>query len=326
MLGPAVEGVDHRVRLKGPRRLADADDDRPVVVHLDLGGGLDELAEPLDVGLVGFLGLLERLIEVAAWKELAQANPVDDDRVGPAEVFGSANEHPPVGGRSDHRAAGRRPHHGGVVDAEQDHLLDHVDDLVVVPPSRRSGSIDGPRGDQIEHLGERVRWGLGTSLTIKLELLGRIGALLHHGRCENELGPAIALVERHGPLHPVNTPDPLEVALEHRLDVVHEPDAGIHDPQIRPRDVGDLAQVRSMRPQKIDPCWVISAAAKVNPMTMPRNLALSPTSIFKAIQYMDTPHDRESELCPSGVGSPASLSVGPRPSAARQNPVIWSVR
>ena len=47
--------------------------------------------------------------------------------------------------------------------------------------------------------------------------------------------------------------------------------------------------VRSIRPQKIDPCWVISSAAKVRPMTIPKNFARSPVSIFNAIQVIVAP-------------------------------------
>src|SRR5580692_6925859 len=33
-------------------------------------------------------------------------------------------------------------------------------------------------------------------------------------------------------------------------------------------------------------CWVISSEAKVSPMMMPRYLARSPTSIFRAMRFM----------------------------------------
>ena len=85
-------------------------------------------------------------------------------------------------------------------------------------------------------------------------------------------------------------------------------------------------QVRSIKPQKIEPCWVISKAAKVSPRTMPRNFALSPTSILIAIQHNAPPPLQSAASAPSGTVSPASSSGGTQPRAARQNDVIWSVR
>ena len=69
---------------------------------------------------------------------------------------------------------------------------------------------------------------------------GRERFLLQVGGAKVELGPAVPLVERDGPLHALDPPDPVEVALEHRLDVVDEPDAGVHHPEVGAGDVGDL--------------------------------------------------------------------------------------
>src|SRR5262245_32777152 len=44
------------------------------------------------------------------------------------------------------------------------------------------------------------------------------------------------------------------------------------------------------------------AAAKVNPRTMPRNLARSPTSIFKAIQYMSGSSGPRERVVSAGRG------------------------
>ena len=276
------------------RSLADSHDDRPVIVHLDLGSGADKLAQSLDVVLVRLLGLCERLIQVAVGKQLGQSHAIDDDRVGPAQVFGDADQHPPMGRRSHQGSTRRCPDHRGIVNADQDHLFDHIEDPRIIPACRRGNRVINARLQQVHHFRERVGDRPCLGLPVALELLGEIGLLLQIGRRECELGPRIALVERNGPLHSRHTPHTLEVALEHRLDVIHEPDAGFHYPQIGPRDVRDLCgRCASIRPQKIDPCCMISAAAKVKPRTMPRNLALSPTSIFKAIQYMAIPHDRE---------------------------------
>src|SRR5258708_23769228 len=44
--------------------------------------------------------------------------------------------------------------------------------------------------------------------------------------------------------------------------------------------------VRSISPQKIDPCCMMRSAENVRPITIPRNLALSPTSILIAIHVI----------------------------------------
>ena len=56
-----------------------------------------------------------------------------------------------------------------------------------------------------------------------------------------DLGPGRPLVERHGPEDPVDPPDPVEVVLDHRLDVVDVQDVGVHHPEVGPGRVRHLA-------------------------------------------------------------------------------------
>src|SRR4051812_37000493 len=58
--------------------------------------------------------------------------------------------------------------------------------------------------------------------------------------------------------------------------------------------------VRDIRPQKIDPCWVIRSEAKVRPRTIPKNFARSPISIFIAIQ----------DIAPPDASGPPSDDLG----------------
>ena len=46
--------------------------------------------------------------------------------------------------------------------------------------------------------------------------------------------------------------------------------------------------VRVISPRNIADCWVMSSDANVNPMTMPRYLARSPISIFKAMKFISS--------------------------------------
>ena len=71
-LGPRVGRVDDRIRLERPGRLADPDDDRPVVVHLEL------LADKPLVVPVAF----GRLVG----EELGESILVDHDGIGPPEA------------------------------------------------------------------------------------------------------------------------------------------------------------------------------------------------------------------------------------------------
>ena len=84
-----------------------------------------------------------------------------------------------------------------------------------------------------------------------------------------DLRPGVALVERNRPLDPLDAPDPVEVVLEHRLDVVDVPDRGSMTQRSAPVMSVIWPQVRSIRPQKIDPCCVIRSAANVSPRTIP---------------------------------------------------------
>src|SRR5262249_38271344 len=47
-------------------------------------------------------------------------------------------------------------------------------------------------------------------------------------------------IEWYRPVHALHAPDPLQIVLQHRLDIVAKPNRRIHDPEIRPGDVGDL--------------------------------------------------------------------------------------
>ncbi len=115
LLGAGIGGLDHGIGLESPGRLADPDDDGVTVVHLQLAA-----EEPLEffVGPGKFSSL--------AREELAQADLVDDDRIGLPQVGVAANVEMP--GDANQR---------DVIPAEQDHLLDHGPLLACHPIGER---------------------------------------------------------------------------------------------------------------------------------------------------------------------------------------------
>ena len=153
--------------------------------------------------------------------------------------------------------------------------------------------------------------------------------LLQLGGDERELGPGVPLVERDGPLHPLDAADAVEVVLEHRLDVVDEPDAGVHDPEVGPGDVGDLGagpehQAAEDRPLLRDQARRRTSGPGRSRGTWP---CRRPASSRRSRTWT-SPHDSRKRRCfRSHDGFPGLDSAqAPGPGPPGRTSVMWSVR
>ena len=137
-----------------------------------------------------------------------------------------------------------------------------------------------------------------------------------------DLGSRCAFIERDRPEHPFDALDPVEVVLDHRLDIIDLENVGVHHPKVGAGRVGDLAGGPEHQAAKDRALLGDKQGGERQAHDDPEKLG----AVARQHLKRNPAHPFAPFLARTFGISSSEENGGASPRAARVNRVMWSVR